>query len=382
MKLVLTLLYIIQVILAASQQALELTERSSNSPSRVIEVANADLAALFHHQDSLNDEKTKYNRDFWTLLTITSTNPRHECHACVELQKMLSSIAKSWYADHEDIHSLYFVNVDLIDHTNADIFKHLNVTTIPHIWLIPPTNDKEVVQKDDRYEDVEEEVAEETEEAKEAAAHRAALLLAPYSILYENRMEFTVPNSDIAGQALALANFISQSIQKPIVLREEDQLYQFAKNFGVTLAIIILIKKKGPKAVTANLQRSNAYKFLTIVFLLACISGWSFTSMNKVPFLAQNEQGQVIYISGGQHYQFGFEIVLIGSTYFSLACSLLCLIYLGNYKVRVGAVIENELMKCLVVVINTLVTYILYSCLTSIVLRKDHGYPYHFSKLF
>ena len=155
----------------------------------------------------------------------------------------------------------------------------------------------------------------------------------------------------------------------------------FVKMFALTLGAILLVKKKGPKAIT-RMQKKNGWEIVSILFVLVFTCGYSFAMIQGVPFIAQNDKGQPIYVSGGVHYQFGVEIIIVGLNYLFLGISLVSLIQLGKYKVTKSLRVASEGSKFFLVFINSVVVYLLYSCLTSLFLRKDHGYPYSFTKLF
>ncbi|CAH2355859.1 dolichyl-diphosphooligosaccharide--protein glycosyltransferase subunit Ost6p [[Candida] railenensis] len=334
----------------------ELNELTSASPNKVIEVTNSDISFIF------GTKEKAVEREFWTVLALTSTHPSHGCTGCEDLQKIYGRVAKSWFADYLDLNMLYFANIDVVDPTNMQLFEDLGLTTIPHVWLIPPN------KKDDSEDDDEDE-EEGTKKIK------------GFNLLEEPRFTFQIPDVGNADQALEFARFLTKNLQKSILIRQEDPVGSFIQTFGLTLGGIILFKKRGPRIIT-NLGKTAVYKAIVITAILAFVCGYSFTTIQRVPFIAKNDDDEVIYISGGQSYQFGIEIVVVGANYLALGISLVSMIYFGRYKVRAGSLLENEAAKSFVVISHSVVLYLLYSCLTSIVSRKDPGYPYHFTKLF
>lgn len=322
------------------QHVVELSQLSLAAEDHVLRVVNSDPSTVFGGPE----------REFWTLLVLTLTLPEHGCGPCASLKHVVARVARSWFADHADTNMLFFVEVDLVDRTNLELFAQLELKTIPHVWLIPPSKS--------------------ADELETAVDWRTA----PHAV-------WQLPDLDAASQALDMAQFLSQSLQKPILLRQEDQVSSFITTFGVTLGAIILLKKRGPRFLT-NLRKTDVYKVLTLVVLIACVCGYSFTTIERVPFIAKNEASEVIYISGGQHYQFGIEIVIVGLNYVVLGATFISLIWVGQYRVREGGAINTEAQKAGVVVMNALALYLSYACLTSIVLRKDHDYPFHLVKLF
>ncbi|CAK7901711.1 dolichyl-diphosphooligosaccharide--protein glycosyltransferase subunit Ost6p [[Candida] anglica] len=328
---------ILAVIADPGQHLIDLTQASLSDQDRILHTHNGDLSFIFPNGP----------RDYYTLLLITSTLPQHSCSDCEEMKKVIGRVARSWFADHSDSHMLYFVDIDLIDQSNRPIFNHLKIETVPHVWLIPPTKKNEDVSK--------------------------------FDLATNERYIYNAPAEETA---LKLAQFLSQNTQKNILLRQEDQLYKFIQTFAITFGSIVLLKKRGPR-IFQNLQKSNAYTIIVLAILMACIGGYSFTTIQGVPFISSGDNGDIIYISGGVHYQFGVEIFLVGATYTGLTIAIATLLYFGNYKVSPKSrFIDSEPKKTSMVLLNVLVIYLLYSCLTSLYLRKDHGYPYSFMKLF
>lgn len=325
-----------------------LTSQSFVYPDHIIPISNSDLSLLSGH------------REYYTLLYITSTDPQHGCDLCHSFDKVVRKVSNYWFEDYGMSNFLFFVNVDIIDRSNADIFKYLEIKRIPHIWLIPPSNNEDVLQQ-----------IHELEDEKD-----------PFAILRQPRIEWKVPLGTHDEQVLQFADFISTTVSKRIYIRPENQSLKFIKTFSITFSIIILIKKKGPSILTNNVSKKKIYIALTLFLALLFTCGYSFSVMEKVPFIAKNEKGEVIYISGGIYYQFGIETIMVALNYLLLAFSLVSMIWLGNYKVGPNQKIGTESQKFLLILINVMVLYLLYSCMTSIFLRKDFEYPYYFTKLF
>lgn len=268
-------------------------------------------------------------------------------------------MSRAWYTDYADTHYLTILKVDVIDSGNINIFGSIGLLSVPHLWLIPPN-----------------------EHAVDGGNG--------YEVLLERHLEYRLPKNvnDKEAMALDLARFLADELQRSILIRDENASLKFLKSFGFTLAGILVIKKKGPKLITSTRKKTMAGLFCIGLILLS-VGGYQFAIQMGVPFLARNDKGELIYISGGSHYQFGIEIAMMAGMYSSLAASLLSLIYLGKYEIGNGATeegargfIKNERVKVGLILINTVCIYLLYSCLTSIILRKDHGYPYGFTKLF
>lgn len=331
------LIFILSVnvaIAGTSPEALRLTQLSQEYDDFIIRVTDGKLDAFTGV------------RDYYTLVVLTSSSSAHGCVACHEITRALRMVAKSYFKDYLPLNSLFFVEIDLIHQPNFEIASAIQLNTIPHVWLVPP-NAKE------QYD--------------------------PYAIIKEQHFVFKIPKGSIKTQAFELAQFISTTVQKSIYLRKEGPFSNFMVTFSVTFLVIMLFKKKGPRIIV-NLGKTFVYKALTLVAVLTSTTGYQYTQIQKVPFIARNEKG-IILISGGSGYQFGIETFIVSGNYALLGAAFILLIYLGNYKSSSNSVL-SEKVKDYLILVNAVVLYILYSCLTSIALRKDHDYPYHFTKLF
>ncbi|KAK6204688.1 uncharacterized protein RJT21DRAFT_111250 [Scheffersomyces amazonensis] len=342
-QLLISLLSLLTVITCSSSQAIRLTEEALKYDNNIIQISNSDLS-LFSGP-----------RDYSTVLILTSTNRNHVCAVCMDLEKIVSQVTKSWYSDYLHTNSLFFANIDLIDASNSKIFQYLDIKNIPHIWLIPPNESIDFA--DSEIENFE------------------------FKILDDGHFVFQVPIAKIDDQVMELARFLTQNLQKSITVREQSPISTFVKTFAVTFFVILIIKKNGPSKFR-NLPKKNALTIILISLMLVCLGGYQFTIQHGTPFVAKGHKGQIIFISGGTHYQFGVEILIVGINYTTLAFALVSLIHLGNYKVTSTSLIKSNKSRYIIIMVINILLYILYSSLTSIVLRKDHGYPYAFSKLF
>ncbi|CAK9439276.1 uncharacterized protein LODBEIA_P34770 [Lodderomyces beijingensis] len=275
-------------------------------------------------------------RDYYTLITLTSTNPKHNCELCKQLQPIVARVSELWHRDYSSTNFLHFLTIDMSDMTNQDVFRQLRLTSIPHVWMIPP-------------------------------AH----LDLPLDLSQLKYEEWRIPKSD---QIMSLAQFVGEHTQRTIVVSDDDALAKFVKTFVLVLGSIILIRKRGPQFTT----KKTILCFASIAFILLCLGGYQFTLQNRVPFIAKNDEGAIILISGGTHYQFASEIVLVALNYGALSLVFITLMNLGK-GMWLG---NNEKLRIWLIVVACLLVYLLVSCLTSMILRKDGGYPYGFNRLF
>lgn len=336
-------------------QAAQLTALALQSPNFVIPVKDSDLSLL-----------SQPNRDHFTLIVLTSTDEKHQCTSCFPLHHVLRRVAAAWAADYAHTDYLFIAEIDIVDRTNVEVFNYLGLRTVPQIWLIPPSHisathrlEREVKTNEngEEYFDV-------------------------YDILLEPHAEYELTEGSIDDQVFHFADWLAKTVQKRIMIRQENPVTKFAMTFGATFGLILFIKKKGPSAITGTVTKARIYKVLLFLALLLLLGGYLFTTIQGVPFMGRNEEGDHIFVSGGIHYQFGIEMFIVAASYFLLAANLVLLVFLGQYKVTGESAVpsQNHLSAITIVAAGTL--YLLYSVLTSLFLRKDEGYPYYFLKLF
>lgn len=321
----------VSVLGLPSPEAVKLTQLSQESENFKISITDGNL-----------DMFTGI-RDYYTLLIISSTDPKHKCQPCMNLGKVIDIVSKSWFHDYLFTNGLFFVEIDLIHQDNYKLASAIKLQTIPQIWLVPPN-------LEEKYD--------------------------PLALLTESHFNFNLPVGDIKSQAFAIAQFLSETLQKSIYIRDENPANNFIFYFIITFCSITLLKRRGPKVIT-NLGKKGAYWALSIFAILVSTTGFQFTRIRKIPFVARNENG-IIFISGGSHYQFGVEVVIMSGLYLILALSIISLIKVGNYSSKA----LDTKQRLMLIILNVCITYLLYSTLTSIVLRKDPEYPFSFTKLF
>lgn len=334
--------------------SLELDTQAAQLPASIIQISNANLLII-----------SRPNRDHFTLLVLTSSDQKHECGSCLDLQKILPRVASVWYQNYPESQYLYFAEVDIVDRSNVEIFNYLKLKTIPQIWLIPPSHISGLHE--------EQRLKKYNAEGEEYYDN--------FDILHEPHAQFDIPDTSIDDQVFQFADWLAIGTLKSIIVGQENPLRKFALTFGATFGTILLIKKRGPGFITGSVTKGKVYQMGLLLILLLILGGYSFTTIQQVPFVAKNDEGAPIFISGGIHYQFGVEMPLMALVYFSLGAALVTIVYLGNYKVTDVSLIRSDNTKALVQILAVGVLYLLYSWLTSIFLRKDSDYPFLLLKL-
>ncbi|QRG38502.1 hypothetical protein FDK38_002912 [Candidozyma auris] len=344
----------VALVAADTEQALKLTELSLSIPDGVIPISNGDLSAI-----------SEAHREHYTLIALTSTDPKHDCESCRDLEAMLSTVAKAWFADHTFSNYLFFAKIDIADRSNKPVFDYLQLKSVPQVWLVPPSAVVEIHSK-----------------KKRPVDEDGQPIFGKYDMLLEPHAEFEIPNADLNTQTFQLADWLAHAIQKRIYLRQENPHLKFIVAFASTFASILYLKKRGPSFLTNTVSKTLIYKIITLTVLLVILGGYSFTTIEGIAFLARDSKGKIMYVSGSLNWQFGDEIVLVGGHYFMLGATLALMVYLGQYKVGSEKVIANEQARFVLTFAAAGMLYLVYSSLTSMFLRKDPDYPYHLLKLF
>jgi oligosaccharyltransferase complex subunit gamma len=338
-----TLLIFQSVFLVFVAASAELAALANQSPDFIIRAHDGSLDML----DKI--------RNYYTVITLTSTDPAHGCEVCLELDKVLAEASNAWHQKYGHMNLVYFVTVDLVDPTNMRFLQALQIDTVPHTWMIPPTSP-------------------EAEQELESVVNYDSL-----SVFNTPNAAFKLPKTSFDNQVSQFYKFLTDLTGHPIA-REESPITKFAKTFIIVFTIIMVLKKQG-KQKFSGVKKKHFYILFTLTLTLIFLGGYQFTLDHGVPFVARNEKGLIV-ISGGTLYQFGIEIVLVAVNYASLAASLVLLIYIGQYKVTDTARLKSELVKFILILVNNLALYLLYSCLTSMFLRKDGGYEFALTRLF
>lgn len=339
---------------AESELTFKLQELTLSQVDGVIPITNADLSPISHPE-----------REHYTLIALTSTDPQHNCESCIDLEKVLERVVHAYFDDYFWLNYLYFAKIDLADKSNKPVFDFLGLKSVPQVWLIPPSAVADAYGRKERPLDED-----------------GVPIFGKYDMLLEPHAEFPIPDADIDTQVYEFADWLARAVLKRIYLRQDNAMLKFAVTFLATFTAILYLKKRGPSILTNTVSKTLIYKIFTFVILFLILGGYSFTTIQGVPFLAKNDKEEVIYISGGTSYQFGNEIVLVGGHYFLLGAILAFMVYLGKYQVGPGRVIDSEKSKFVLTVGATVALYLAYSSFTSMYLRKDLGYPFTFLKLF
>lgn len=311
-----------------------LTQLSNESPDFIVPITHGNLSMFAG------------SREYWTLVVITSTRMQDNCAVCNDFVPVLQETGNRWSQEYGHLGLLFIANIDLQIESNRFLFAHLNITNVPHIGLLPPLREAPKIGNQLGWE-----------------------------VLDDPVIGIDISMALHSGKADAVALAIQQNLGVIFSMQDQSELSKFVKAFSATLLAIMLIKKKGPNFLRTRSRRTMTAS-LFIGLILVWVSGFQWILGNGPPFVATNDKGNMIIISGGTSYQFGIETVLMSVLYAMLATSTVLLVTLGQYKCTPHSILRSEKSRDTCAVVNVAFLFLLYAALTCIAKRKDHDYPF------
>lgn len=320
--LLLTVLGALQLVSAFV--ALEQTEQWEDEDG-IIEVSDVNYGQL---SQGVEDQ---FNVVFITMDRVDEQgNPL--CSICASFDADYREVAKAFKTQHPNINALWF-RADV--QQNSLLVKDLQLTHVPHVVVYPPP------QKQDN--------------GKFAWGKSA---------FYQ--YEFEKHGNNIL---LHFGDFMGKTLQLPIRLQGDFDVKQFFTYFVITLVIIVALKRLVLPHFSNKAKVSCAVIAFFIVF--PSITGYKFTEINGIPFIARDKDGNIMYFSGGTNWQFGIEIFLISMLYIMMAFFTLGLIAINYMSLSSKQTnLLSSLMAC--ALFYTFAYYI--SCYDV----KSPGYPFRY----
>lgn len=269
------------------------------------------------------------SRKYFLAVLFTTTNPKHGCVMCDKFQSVYELISRSYISSNPTKDSIFFVQADAA--TTGNLYKELGMNKVPRLWIYPPSEESNFNLTSPHY-------------------------------------TYGISDKSIADK-LDFAGFVSQVLQESIVVQQDFDSMQFVKYFVGTFIVVLFIKKK----VISKIPVFQTLRMLSVMSVLLFTCGYMFTVMRGIPLLSYDGKGEIMYFSGGTHWQFGTEVVIIGMIYFTLAYLLIMLV------LKVPTLTNVKLQSLLVILVNFAIFYV-FNYLTKIYNQKDGGYPYVLNK--
>lgn len=290
-----------------------------------------DSNGVIRVTDDNYDQLSNGVYDHYNVLFITTSKSNKEglvCDMCNKFEPIYRKVSLVTHQQIQDSKVLFF-KADVSE--NRRLVKEMGLTTIPHVLVFPPP------KLGDQF--------------KWAS-----------SAFYQYEL-----NSNSIKTPLHFGDFLAKILKVYIGIKEDFEYKEFAIYFIICVVIFSVFKRKVLPKI------SNRGKFFSGLFslgiLLPSITGYKFTQMNAIPFIARDPKGNIMYFSGGMSWQFGIEIFTVSMMYIAMGAAVITLIFITN----MGK--ETRGKNVAIVAISSLV-YFAFSYFLSCFKIKNPQYPY------
>ncbi|KAH3676091.1 hypothetical protein WICMUC_002388 [Wickerhamomyces mucosus] len=296
-----------------------------------------DNVKLFRNSDSIIEiDSSNLNqilvgeRSYYISLFFTSDDPALNCKICAQFEPIYKKVIKSLFKIENLQNKIVFAKVDF--EKNKPFFKELGLTHIPKLWILPPTED-----------------------SNSNASNQP-------------HYEYTISEQSL--DPLNLGDYIAKLLHITVKIDTDFEVSEFLGYFLFTFSIVLIFKK----LVIQKYPKYKLFQLISVALILLFISGYMFTVIRGIPLISKDAKGEIMYFSGGTHWQFGLETFLIASIYSALISGIVVL-------VQILPKLENEIKKnVLIICVNIGMIYLL-SYFISIYLIKDGSYPFRLLEL-
>ncbi|KAH3680735.1 hypothetical protein WICPIJ_008132 [Wickerhamomyces pijperi] len=264
-------------------------------------------------------------RPYYVAVLFTTSDQGLNCGTC---DKFLPSYHKAAAAVNalEKYQNLIMFTIAEV-HDNKEVFRQLNLNSVPKVRLYPPSPNVTTTLASEFYE---------------------------YAV------------TEASFDPLHFANAISKMLAISIVVPQDFDITEFSSYFLITFAVIIIFKK----LVISKAPKYKLLQLFSVAAVLMFVSGYMFTVIRGIPFISRDENGEIMYFSGGTHWQFGSETFIIASIYAGL---LICVVLLA---VTIPAIADDTFKRDLLTIIVTGLLFYIICYHNGIYMIKDPDYPY------
>lgn len=308
----------------------EMLKKEAQSSDSIITVVSDSFDQMFNGP-----------KDYFLVTFFTASDPAIGCKSCVGFDPIYESVANSVLSSRSKNINVFFTKVDFSE--NKQNFAKLNMSTVPHVWVYPPQS-------------------EETGFVNVTSPHYVYML-----------PDMIVAMKDISAGETHFAKFLSEILMVNILVQKGFDYTEFFQYFLITFSFIFLVRKRGGKMVE-KIKKSFVWKIVCIMFILVSVTGYSFSMQRQVPFLAKNDQGNIMYLAGSLHFQFGSEILISSLLYMLLGLSVLSLC---DFIPK----LESSLLQSMATIIAAAALFVVWNVLSTAFLVKNPDYPFVVWKL-
>lgn len=310
-------------------------------------LTSAELNSLVHANgnkvlqltDDIFEPLLQGRREHSIVVLLSSSSPQINCVLCREFEPEYHIVGNSWIKDHPDgfedsdeeekKQNIYFFHAELSN--SKRFFSELQVSSIPKVLFFPPSD----VNLPNAWK-------KELSEYQFYAGDHKRLLIS----------------------WLQQATGHSFNIYIPV------NYSKIAVNAVITFIGALIVKRFFTQVCTVLTSRL-LWSGLSIVAVLLFTSGYMFNQIRGVPYVLEQENGNVQYFAPGQQNQFAVETQIISFIYGILSVLFIVLI-------KKVPEIKYSLVRLFTVVLTSTLIFIIFSILLIIFGGKGIGYPYRF----
>lgn len=278
-------------------------------------------------------------RDFFSVVFVTSDSPNRNgelCEVCHAFESNLRKVSNAMLEQlpEEKANSVAFFKLDIS--RNDQFVEEFKISQLPICMVYPPRSES-------------------TENGE------------GFSWITSPFFQYQITGESIK-QPLHFADFLAKRANFVISVPNNFEYDKFIKSFALYVIIFVIFKKKLLPLIASKTRFFVGLLSLAIIYI--SITGYQFTAMNHVVFLAANSEGDIMWFSGGMGYQFGIEILTVSAMYIAMATFFLLL--LGIPKI---GHLSNTQKNLLAIGICISLSY-LYMYFVSCFKIKNPDYPY------
>lgn len=278
---------------------------------------------------------SKSARNFYSILYITKSQvsfKEFSCDICKKFEPTWTKVSRTFLEQlPSDLSNrVFFFIADITE--NPQLVYELNLTNVPHCLIYLPEENDESFQ---------------------------------WSSYPFYNFEITDENSN---DPIIFGNFMAKLLNVYIEIDQDFIVNDFIRNFFIFVFIFIILKKK----VLTKIKRKGLFFscLFSLFILMISITGYKFTSMNNIPFIAYNDKHEIMFFAGTFNWQFGIEILTVSSMYLFMSIGITTLILLPKYKSM------SSLIVCLILICINISIFQMYSYFISCFTIKYPEYPF------
>lgn len=319
------------------------------SKSELLDIQQKTTDGVIGINPSKFNEFCQGPRDYFIVALLTDVENEAGCRICQQFAPVFEKVVGAYMDGYRDTGKAFFA---VLDYSN--IYQHhhdVSLSTVPQVWIYPPINS----------------VGYSADYDSKSGDYSSCLGEITEHLTYQ--VPESLPTRSIQENSLEFAQFLAEILQIQLYLKSEFDMSHFISYLLGLFLLTQVIRKRRDK-IRKRLAGSYIWQVFSLVSIFISISGYNFCSQRGVPFLPTNEKGARMFLSGGQQYQFGSEVLISIVVYLSLAICVTVLICIP--------MISNPLQRNFGALLFATFLFLGYNVLTSIFIIKNPSYPFNF----